>query len=205
VDLNLRRAQHQLLGTILSLRWIPRLRSSVTLEKSTLHKRHGLFTSKIDLDTADSVRVIGDSHGGVVLQVHAPHLPRHFSLQLLRVDHLGMAAVAPESLEALAAAVDVVDIRDEAGWPSEVGHRHGDRARKPHRLTRASVLGRQNVAALLRAHAAFVRTGADMADSPLAGVRFTSKSIAAAMAAAYEPLMMQPVVEPAVVEPDLTA
>jgi hypothetical protein len=194
VDLNLRRERHHVLGAILSLRWIPGLRSSVSLDGSVLRKRHGFLTTKIDLDSADAVRVIGDSHGGVVLQVHAEHLPRHFSLQLLRIDHLGMATVAPDALDALAVALRVIDLRDDlsaSGWPSKVGHRHGDRARKPHRLTRASVQGRNDVANLLRDQADYERANGDLTDCPLAKVRFTSKSIAVAMMAAYEPLMME--------------
>jgi hypothetical protein len=195
VDLNLSRARHPQLAAIVSLRWVPFVHTKITLDASTIRKRHFLITSSHDLDRADAIRVIGDSHGGVVLQAHWEGTPRHFTLQLLRNDHFGMSSVSPDALDALAAAVDVIDIRDEtAEWPHRVAARPGDRARKPTRLTQRSVQGRQSVAALLRSHAEFARNNDDLTGSPLAGMRFTSASIAAAMAAAYEPLMMEPVV-----------
>jgi hypothetical protein len=194
VDLNLSRAQHRTLALILSLRYVPLVRSNVTLDGSVIRKRH-VITMKHDLDSATALRVVGDSHGGVVLQVHWGEHRRHYSLQLLKVDHLGMSAIPAASLEALANAIGVVDTRD-ALWPDEVGMRPGDRARKPVRLTRKSVEGRVDVAELLRVHAEYVRTHDDLALSPLAKMRFTSASIAAAMAEAYEPIAVVPSSEP---------
>lgn len=187
MDLNLSRAQHRTLATILSLRYIPFVRSNVTLDGTLIRKRH-VFSWTHDLDAATAVRVVGDSHGGVVLQVHWGEHRRHYSLQLLKVDHLGMSAVTPEALEALAKAIEVIDLRDETmSWPEHVGVRPGDRAHKPMRLTRKSVEGREEVAELFRVHAEYVRMHDDLALSPLAKMRFTSASIAAAMAEAYEP------------------
>jgi hypothetical protein len=197
VDLNLSRAQHRTLASILSLRYIPFVRSSVTLDGSVIRKRH-VFSWKHDLDSATAVRVVGDSHGGVVLQVHWGEHRRHYSLQLLKVDHLGMSAITPEALVALANAIDVIDLRDEnMSWPAHVGVRPGDRARKPMRLTRKSVEGREDVAELFRVHAEYVRMHDDLALSPLAKMRFTSASIAAAMAEAYEPVVVAPSPNPA--------
>jgi len=202
VDLNLSRAQHQKLASVISLRWIPFVRSNVTLNGSVIRKRH-LVTTRYDLDSATAFRVVGDSHGGVVLQVHGENMNRHFSLQLLRNDHLGMSAVTPDALDALAEIIDAIDLRDNhTDWPQHLGARPGDRARKPTRLTRKSVQGRADVAELLRVHAEYVRMHDDLALSPLAAMRFTSASIAAAMAEAYEPLMPSPQdridIEPAV-------
>lgn len=194
MDLNIRRAQYPKLASLLTLRWIPFIHSKASLEGSVVRKRHFLITTKHDLHAASAIRVIGDSHGGVVMQAHWENAPRHFTLQLLRNDHFGMSTISEDALDALAKVVDVIDLRDEKDiWPDRVGARHGDRARKPTRLTRASIHGRRNVAELFRKHIDFVRANGDLKASPLAGIRFTSASIAAAMAAAYEPVMMESV------------
>jgi hypothetical protein len=153
-------------------------------------RKRRVLSSSHDLDTATAIRIIGDSHGGVVLQAHWNNHPSQFTLPLLRNDHWGIAAISADAADALAHAVDVLDLRDDKVanpplWPQRDG---ATQVLKPARLTRSSVHGRRQVAELLHEHAEYARSSDDLSESPLAAMRFTSALIAAAMADAYEPV-----------------
>jgi len=188
VDLNLRRARHQQLHSLLFLHWVPLLRSSISLEGAILRKRR-LFSTSHDLDSATAIRITGDNHGGVVLQAHWNDHPSHFTLQLMRNDHWGIAAISADAAEALGRAIDVVDLRDSKVIDLRPQAAEAAQTMRLSHAIRASAHGRRQVAELLYSHAEYARNNDDLSDSPLAALRFTSAFIAAAMANAYEPLL----------------